>query len=163
MSRQYKTNQNNRTNYIYYTAEGTKIVISPSENGVTKADIELLHSMDDLEVDKQRRDDYRTLHLDAYQDGDGRTADDRNRYLADDSADPESILICNEAEKELKDRLLLLGAAMESLLPQQRSLFEKVYVQRRPNTDIADEEGVSETAIRYRLKKIHEKLRKFFP
>jgi len=55
-----------------------------------------------------------------------------------------------------------LAVAMESLLPQQLELFKKVYVDKRSNTDIAAEEGVTEAAIRNRLKKIHEKLRKHF-
>lgn len=46
MKRAYKTSKKKRTNYIYYTAEGTKIVITPGEDGVTEADIELLHTMD---------------------------------------------------------------------------------------------------------------------
>jgi len=52
---------------------------------------------------------------------------------------------------------------METLEPQQRILFEKKYISKRSNTDIAAEEGVSEAAIRNRLKKIHQKLLKFFP
>ena len=69
MSKAYKTSQKKRTNYIYYPAEGGQIVITPGENGVTEADIELLHSIDDNEVDEQRRYNYRvTAHLDAYKD-----------------------------------------------------------------------------------------------
>jgi hypothetical protein len=49
---------------------------------------------------------------------------------------------------------------MNSLQPRQRELFEKVYIQRRSYTSIAAEEGVTEAAIRNRLKKIHEKLKK---
>lgn len=67
MSKEYKTSQRKRTNYIYYLAEGGQIIITPGENGVTEADIELLHSIDDNEVDEQRRYNYRfTAHLDAY-------------------------------------------------------------------------------------------------
>ncbi len=162
MSRQHKTSQKNRTNYIYYTSEGSKIVITPGKNGVTEADIELLHSLDDTEVDKQRRIDYRTSYLDAYHDGENGEADDRNSYLADDSTNPENVLINNEDEKAHQERLLKLTAAMDSLLPQQMELFKKVYMDKRSNTDIAAEEGVTEAAIRNRLKKMQEKLRKYF-
>jgi RNA polymerase sigma factor (sigma-70 family) len=163
MSRQYKTSKKNRTNYIYYTAEGTKIIITPGENGVTEADIELLHVMDDAEVDEQRRHDYRvSAHLDGYRDEEDEDAGDRNGYLADNSANPEATLISRKDEEAYEEKLLQLGEAMESLLPQQRVLFEKVYVKRRTNTDIAAEEGVTEAAIRNRLKKMHDKLRKFF-
>jgi len=163
MSREYKTSQKNRTNYIYYTAEGTKIVISPGENGVTETDIELLHTMDDTEVDVQRRYDYRvTSHLDAYHDGENDAADDRNKYLADDSQNPEELYLINEGEQERQANLDKLAKAMECLLPQQKELFKKVYLDKRSNTDIAAEEGVTEAAIRNRLKKMQEKLKKYF-
>ena len=161
MSRVYKTSQKKRTNYIYYTAEGTKIVITPGEDGVTEADIELLHTMDDEEVDEQRRYDYRvTTHLDAYHDGEEEAANDRNKYLADDTGNPEHLIVEAENEAEHKDMLDKLRKAMECLLPQQKDLFKKVYLERRSNTDIAAEEGVTEAAIRNRLKKLHERLRK---
>ena len=163
MSRNFKTSQKSRINYIYYTSEGTKIVITPGENDVTEADIELLHTMDDTEVDEQRRYDYRVpAHLDAYKDGESEAADDRNKYLADDSVNPEALYITNEEEQEHQAYLDKLTAAMECLLPQQKELFKKVYLDKRSNTDIAAEEGVTEAAIRNRLKKIQEKLKKYF-
>ena len=161
MSRNFKTSQKNRIDYIYYTAEGTKIVIIPGEEGVTEADIELLHSMDDVEVDEQRRYEYRVnTHLDAYHEGENESANDRNKYLADDSINPEELLIANEDELHHLSSIDKLAAAMECLLPQQKELFKKVYLDRRSNTDIAAEEGVTEAAIRNRLKRMHEKLRK---
>jgi RNA polymerase sigma factor (sigma-70 family) len=163
MSREYKTSQKNRTNYIYYTTEGTKIVITPGEDGVTEANIELLHSMDDIQVDEQRRYDYRvTTHLDAYYDGDSEAANDRNKYLSDDSENPEHLYVEAEDKAEHQDLVDKLTKAMECLLPQQKELFKKVYIEKRSNTDIATEEGVTEAAIRNRLKKMHEKLRKIF-
>jgi RNA polymerase sigma factor (sigma-70 family) len=161
MSRAYKTSQKKRTNYIYYTAEGTKIVITPGEDRVTEADIELLHTMDDEEVDEQRRYDYRvTTHLDDYHDGEEEAANDRNKYLADDTGNPEHLIVEAENEAEHKDMLDKLRKAMECLLPQQKDLFKKVYLERLSNTDIAAEEGVTEAAIRNRLKKLYERLRK---
>ncbi|WP_066372585.1 RNA polymerase sigma factor [Neobacillus fumarioli] len=161
MKRAYKTSKKKRTNYIYSTAEGTKITITPGEDGVTEADIELLHSMDDYEVDEQRRYDYRvTTHLDAYHDGESGAANDRNKYLSDDSANPEHLCIEAEEKVEHQDMLDKLTKAMECLLPQQKELFKKVYLEKRSNTDIAAEEGVTEAAIRNRLKKMHEKLKK---
>ena len=161
MPRKCKTSDKNRTHYIYYTANGRKIVITPGENGVTQADIELLHSMDDDEVDEQRRYNYRiTAHLDAYHDGEEEAANDRNKYLADDTANPEQLIIQAEDEAEHQDMLDKLTKAMECLLPQQKELFKKVYLEKRSKTDIATEEGVTEAAIRGRLKKLQERLRK---
>jgi len=161
MSRAYKTSQKKRINYIYYTSEGSKIVISPGENGVTEADIQLLHEMDDAEVDEQRRYNYRvTVHLDAYHDGEGDEASDRNKYLADESVNSERLLIQAEDEAKHQDMLDKLRKAMDCLMPQQKELFKKVYLEKRTNTEIAAEEGVTEAAIRGRLKKLQERLRK---
>lgn len=163
MSKAYKTSQKKRTNYIYYTAEGTKITITPGEDGVTEAEIELLHSLDDIEVDEQRRYNYRIkAHLDAYHDGESEAATDRNKYLADERDNPEQLYIEAEDKVEHLYSLDKLAEAMECLLPQQKELFKKVYLDKRTNTDIAAEEGVTEAAIRNRLKKMHEKLRKYF-
>ncbi|KUK53258.1 MAG: Sigma-70 region 4 type 2 [Desulfotomaculum sp. 46_296] len=165
MSRLYKTSPQKRTTYIYYDANGRKLIeLKPGKDGVTEAGIEMLHAMDDAEVDKQRRQNYRvSAHLDGYRNRENEDAVDRNGYLADNCANPEAILITEEDEASYQERLKRLTAAMESLLPQQLELFKKVYVDKRTNTDIAAEEGVTEAAIRNRLKKIHEKLRKYFP
>ncbi|MBS4007139.1 MAG: sigma-70 family RNA polymerase sigma factor [Clostridium sp.] len=165
MSRKYKTSKKNRTTYIYYGPNGQKIMeLIPGENGVTEALVEELHAMDDTDVNEQRRYDYRvTEHLDAYHDGDGEEAGDRNKRLADNRANPETVLIAQEDDTAYAETLFRLSNAMESLELQQRTLFEKKYVSKRSNTDIAAEEGVSETVIRKRLRKMHDKLRKFFP
>jgi len=163
MKREFKTSKKNRTNYIYYTAEGTKFAICPGENGVTEADIELLHSMDDVEVDEQRRNDYHALiHFDAYRDEGNEEASDRDKRLADYSTNPEIAYLDSEDKQEHQTTLQKFSEAMEFLLPQQKELFKKVYVDKRSNTDIAAEEGVTEAAIRNRLKKMREKLKKYF-
>lgn len=165
MQRHLKTGKKNRTSYIYYDENGNKLMeLFPGENGVTETDIERLHEMDDAEVDEQRRHNYRTSeHLDAYRDGDGEDVGDRNKRLEDNRYNPEAVLIAQEDDTAYAETLFRLSEAMNSLQPQQRALFEKKYISKRSNTDIAAEENVTETAIRNRLKKIHEKLRKFLP
>lgn len=162
MSRQFKTSQKNRTAYIYYTAEGDRITLTPCEDGITEADIAVLHTMDDAEVDEQRRINDHTSYLSAYHDGEDEEADDRNKYLIDPNADIYGILDRSEAEARHQKTLGTLAKAMQNLLPQQRELLYKVYFEGRTNTDIAAEECVSEAAIRNRLKKIYAKLQKSF-
>ncbi|QNO17909.1 RNA polymerase sigma factor [Caproicibacterium amylolyticum] len=161
MSKKYKTGRANRMSYIYYTSDGSKITLTPGKNGVAEADIELLHTMDDNEVDERRRFEYHTTHFDV--GCDNAIPDDYYNFLSDNHADPENILLGKEDECDYQSQLKNLHRAMESLQPRQLELFRKVYVDRRTNTDIAAEEGVTEAAIRSRLKKMHEKLRKFFP
>jgi len=159
MSRKFKTSQKKREDYIYYTAEGTRIVISPVEDGVTEALIETLHNYDDADVDEQRRYDYRvTAHLDAYHDGENEEASDRNKYLADDSYNPEHILVENEMESDHQELLNGLKEAMESLTEKEKKLFQDKFVDNLSNVAIAKEMGISETMVRKNLKKMYEKL-----
>jgi len=160
MLREFKTSQKKRTNYIYFTAEGRKIVITPGEDGVTETDIEFLHSMDDSGVDENRRSNYKlTTHLDAYHDGDNQSADDRNKYLIDESLNPEQVLIGLEEEYEHQELLSKLAVAMDDLTQKQKEILKKKYIDKRTNVDIGAEMGVSEAAIRKHLKKIQEKLK----
>lgn len=162
MSKKYKTGRANRTSYIYYTSDGSKITLTPGESNVTEADIELLHAMDDNEVDEQRRFAYHTIHLNTGCGDENWEMGDHDNRLSDSSFDPENILLEKEDERDYQSQLKNLRKAMNSLQPRQFALFRKVYVERRTNTEIAAEEGVTEAAIRNRIKKMHEKLRKFF-
>lgn len=66
-----------------------------------------------------------------------------------------------EGEAMRREDMARLYSAMEALSPSQRELVEKVYFEERKITDIAREEGVTEAAIRNRLKKIYSRLKKF--
>lgn len=162
MSKKYKTGRANRTSYIYYTSDGSRITLTPGESNVTEADIELLHTMDDNEMDKQRRFEYHTIHLNTGCGDEDWEMDDYDNRLSDSCFNPENILLEKEDKRDYQSQLKNLRKAMTSLQPPQLALFRKVYVERRTNTEIAAEEGVTEAAIRNRIKKMHAKLRKFF-
>ena len=53
-----------------------------------------------------------------------------------------------------------LHKALEQLEPQQRWLINQIYFEGKTKVEIASELGVGESAIRNRLKKIYEKLKK---
>lgn len=80
--RQYKTSKKNRATYTYYSADGKKLMeLVPGEDGVTEADIAMLHEQDDLEYNAQRREDYHApVHYDSYTVSDGQDGTDRNPY-----------------------------------------------------------------------------------
>ena len=147
--RKFKTAEDNRTNYIYYTAEGKQIVIMSGMadrdgSEVTEEMITILHGLDDDQVDADRREEYKCpVHYDSYHDGEGEDADDHNPYLADSKADPLEIMLTSIDEQEL----------------QKDTVYKKFYL-KMTNVEIAAEEGVSEAAIRNRLKKIYANLSK---
>ena len=59
-----------------------------------------------------------------------------------------------------REDMARLYSAMEVLSPSQRELVEKVYFEERTFASIAREEGVGESAIRDRMKRIYKKLKK---
>ena len=65
-----------------------------------------------------------------------------------------------EAEVVAKDQYNRLYAAIALPEPQQKELVRQVFFENRKIVDIAAEEGVSEAAIRNRLKKITQRLKK---
>ena len=61
-----------------------------------------------------------------------------------------------------ENRIKKVQAAIKTLQPQQQELIRKKFYDNRTNVDIAAEEGVTEAAIRNRLKKIYSNLSKNF-
>jgi RNA polymerase sigma factor (sigma-70 family) len=164
MKRLKKTSKNNRSTYIYYDLSGKKMVeLHPGEDGVTEADISMLHEMDDADFLSERRENHiKPYRYEAYGSDDDDDAVDKNPWLLDECANPETLFIEALENSEYEIRLMKLTEAMAMLLPAQKELFIKVYVERRRYTDIAAEEGVTEAAIRNRIKKLHARLKKYF-
>ena len=159
--RKFKTAEENRTNYIYYFNDGSKCVITPGEDGENTTIIAQLHAMDDEQVDADRHEEYhRQVHYLAYSDGEGEDADDRNPYLCDTAADPLEQMLASINEQEHSEKLDKLKAALTTLTDLQKETIYKKYYRNMSNVDIAAEEGVSEAAIRNRLKKIFANLAK---
>lgn len=73
--------------------------------------------------------------------------------FADVSSNVEEVVEDNERHLEINE-------AINTLLPEQKELIEKVFFQNMKIVDIARASGVTESAIRNRLKKIFKKMRK---
>jgi DNA-directed RNA polymerase specialized sigma24 family protein len=145
-----------RSTYIYYEANGTKYEVKPGVDGVTEVDIAMLHQADNDEFNADRRENYHVpVHYDAYRDANGDEASDRNEYLADGGGNPETGMIEAMSRDERDSRF---KAICDRLQPQQRELVLQK-LAGRSNVDIAAEEGVTETAIRNRLRKIQKKFK----
>lgn len=159
--RKFKTAEKNRTNYIYYTAEGKKVELKPGQDGVDETWITMLHDWDDKQLDADRREEYHCpVHYQAYSDGEGEDAADRNPYLCDTAADPLEQMLASINEQEHSEKMDRLKAALTTLTDLQKDTVYKKFYRNMSNVDIAAEEGVSETAIRNRLKKIFANLAK---
>lgn len=159
--RKFKTAADNRTNYIYYFNDGSKCVITPGEDGENTTIIAQLHAMDDEQVDADRREEYHCpVHYQAYSNGEGEDADDRNSYLCDTAADPLEQMLASINEQEHSEKVAKLKVALTTLTDLQKNTVYKKFYRNMSNVDIAAEESVSEAAIRNRLKKIFANLAK---
>lgn len=74
--------------------------------------------------------------------------------IADERQDVEENVVREMENERVRN-------AIEQLEPQQQWLVEQIYCNERTRVNIAKELGVSEFAIRDRLKRIHEKIKKF--
>lgn len=115
-------------------------------------EIEVDDSLGELLVDFDRRE-YNNDHKET------------RRHVSLDGMEYEGELFASVAdtadEVERREKLAQLMRAMEALSPPQRELVLKVYFENMRVTDIARAEGVSEAAIRNRLKKIYARMKKF--
>ncbi len=80
-------------------------------------------------------------------------------YNLDDALLPSDVDVAGDVETA--DEIERLYTAIARLQPQQRELVKRVYFNNEKIVDIAAEAGVSEAAIRNRLKKIFAALKKF--
>ena len=55
-----------------------------------------------------------------------------------------------------------LHKALKTLLPQQQELIKKIYFEGKTQIEVAKELGITDAAVRNRLKKIFEKIKKVF-
>ena len=127
-----KTRTAARSVYIYRFADGTVAVLHPGEQGVSTEIINFLHRLDDRVV-------YRNLKQIKVK-----------KYFTEPVDARESLEIQR------------LHEVVSSLTPKQQDTYRRVVVEGSPMTQVAREEGVSETAIRHRMEKIKAQIKKKF-
>jgi len=154
MSRSQKTGKNNRETYIYYDVAGKRTEIIPGVDGVTNGDIHLLHEMDDLEFNNNRRHETGQLRFDTLNN----QTDGEFQTEISEPADPRDSQLEQLIQLENTRQVL---ESLYHLQPQQLDLIIDVYYRGRKIIDIAREQGVSHVAILDRLKRIHRKIEKF--
>lgn len=152
MSRSFKTGKSNRETYTYFGSDGTKLMITPGHDGVTEADIQILHELDDLEFNNNRRHEETQLRFDTLN-----AAPDDSSDLAE-PADPAADCLEQLIQALERDDLL---QSLSHLEPRQRDLIQKIFYQGMKVVDVAREQHVSHVAVLDRLKRIYKKLEKY--
>ena len=72
------------------------------------------------------------------------------------------IAVVEDAPEEDTSELDSLARFIASLSPEQKALYEELYVKGKSNRALAKEMGVAEGTIRYRHNKMLQQLRKVF-
>lgn len=102
--------------------------------------------------------------LELKKEGDRAERKETRRHMSLDGMDFEGELFVSVEDTEgtaiFRDDMGRLARALDRLSLEQRNLVLKVYFNETQVADIAREEGVSEAAVRNRLKKIYAKLKK---
>lgn len=70
--------------------------------------------------------------------------------------------ISPDEELEMQEEIAFLRKAIKNLTQEQQWLIKEVYFKGRKQSDIANELGVTEGAIRHRLEKTYKKIKNFF-
>lgn len=181
-----KTATENRGTYTYsfidIDGQYKKVKLEPGKDGVTAADIKMLHSMDDAEVynniknckpavqdwEKPAIEDWKDKHpneelpqrwnisIDEMVGEDENVA--REEYLKDE----------RKEEVSESDMIARLHDIIDSLSELQKETYRKVILEEMSNTSVAAEENKSEAAVRKIMNRIKEiiakddELKKFF-
>ncbi len=150
MSKKYKTSKKNRTNYIYYGDDGHKTVLTPSTEGVTGAIIETLHSLDDEEVDNNRRET--SKHDSIFE------VEDKTETIIDHGAAVED-MVFSSIEKEAVKKIV--REALAELRPQQQELIQGLYLSERPmsQAEYAVKHGIEEKSVSQKARRAKKKLK----
>jgi DNA-binding CsgD family transcriptional regulator len=154
----FRTRKSARTTYIYRDTSGSVIAtLIPGVDGVTEADIALLHRMDDEAINADKRDSYHgLLHLDDAGNEENSPAV-LEKDLADNSMSPGNLLFAAIDDAE---RTSAFSSVWDGLQPHQRELVKRK-IQGATNRQIAAEEGVHESSIHRRLETIKKKFEDF--
>lgn len=150
MSRNYKTSNKNRINYIYYGADGSKTVLIPGKDGVTEATIEILHQLDDEAYDINRNETRRHGSIDE--------VNDKCKWLEDIYTDVQDAVF-TDIERESIQKLV--QEALLKLKPQQRDLIYKLYLSedQLSQAEYAKELGIEESSVSQKAWRARKKIK----
>ena len=124
--------------YEFVTGEVLKIEVEDALG-------EVLLEFDRQEKNNDRRETRRHMSLDGM--------DFEGEWFVS-SEDTEGVALC-------RDDMGRLAQALRRLSPEQQELILKVYFKGMRIVDIAREEGVGESAVRDRIRRIHKKMKKY--
>lgn len=163
-----KTPSTQRDTYTYkFTGEDGKLQVVKlvaGVNGVTADSIKILHAMDDAEVynniknSKPQTEDWQKAVIEKWKMQHPGAEIEKNwnmslnELVGEDGTEREELVdTCVDEDDEVMDRLHEL---IDSFTDLQKETYRKVILEEMKNTDVAKEEGKSETSVRKIINRI---------
>jgi len=133
-----------------YGEGSSKTVLIPGEDGVTEAIIETLHSLDDEEVDNNRRETRRHSSFDELNDKAG--------LLIDPEGDVEERIITKIERERAKTKV---DNAISTLKPKEQNIIKWLYLSGNPlsQAEVGERLGMAEDSVKKSAFRIRAKLR----
>lgn len=135
----------NKPDYTYYFADGTKSVVTVQDVG--QEWINILYDMDEKEKRNNRSNTRRHISIEELVEHNAEPAE-ADQYFAD--------AIFGDMQNEV------FSEAVKTLTNAQKRLVSQLYVEGYSQQEIAEMEGVKQQAISCRLQKIFNKIQRFF-
>lgn len=155
--RKYKTNPKYRKSYRYYFVDGSFREMKANDD-VTSEMIAFLHQLDDEEVDRERRNQYRTpIHYEDFL----KKWNPQDNPLLIDRRTPWERLVCAEERRNQYKVIQQLHLGIQTLTPKQRKTIHQIFYEGKTQVEVAREEGVGKMAIHDRIRGALKKLKIF--
>jgi len=171
-----KTRSDRRGTYTFYFDDGSSVTVSPGEDGVTEADIKVLHSLDDAEVynniknsrppmsdtEKAEKKKWEAAHPGETYPANWNLSLD---YMAgedsdDDNPDKSRVLakVCTYMEPEYETEAEMLNRILWFLTDIQREVYRLVKIAGHTQTEAAKIMGTSIPNVNKHLRKAMERI-----
>lgn len=183
-----KTYQDDRMTYSYQFANGDKYTLEIDKDGITEADIKLLHSLDDSEVynncknarpgrTKEEKDIiklWRKKFIEEFKNNHGYDPQKSDVDYYENEKFPRNYNLSLDADLVNSDKSAIenmvvkntefewpdeILTALEILTNNEKLVIEKIYLENMKKIDIASEMGISNAMVTKYHKKALEKLR----
>ena len=183
-----KTYQDDRMTYSYEFADGDKYTLEIDKDGITEADIKLLHSLDDSEVynncknvrpgrTKEEKDiikAWRENFIEEFKNNHGYEPQKSDVDYYENEEFPRNYNLSLDADLVNSDKSAIenmvvkntefewsdeILTAFEILNDNEKLVIDKIYLENMKKIDIASEMGISNAMVTKYHKKALEKLR----
>ena len=133
---------------IYFKeSNGNKVTVAVTE--------EVAQELRELRREEWRGESYERYHTTSLD-----VIIDAGHDFADERSNAETILIAREEKKRKNKTMRKLKEAYFLLTPLQRETLRKIYVLNKTQAEIARDEGVVESVISRRIRRIYARLKK---